>query len=166
MMLLTGKNPIYRIKKGFSFVELLIVAIILGVIAGLSVPKFSKTYSNLLLVDTSRNLAYLMRYAQARAIAERINYRLNFNQERNKYWLTKGFVSENQDDFERLQGTFGKIFNIPNNLVVICESKFINFYPDGKMDKTNIYLSNNNEKFYTISTEAQSGYVREFDYKR
>jgi len=65
-----------------------------------------------------------------------------------------------------LQGTFGKIFNIPDNLVVICESKFINFYPDGKMDKTNIYLSNNNEKFYTISTEAQSGYVREFDYKR
>ncbi|MFH1655809.1 MAG: prepilin-type N-terminal cleavage/methylation domain-containing protein [Candidatus Omnitrophota bacterium] len=176
MILLTGRKQIRRIKsnstptpksllRGFTFIELLLVVIILGAIVGLSVPRFSKTYSNLLLSDKSHNLTYLMRYAQARSIAERTNYSLNFDQARSRYWLMKR--SDSQDnEFVRLQGKFGRVFNINENLKLDCESEIIIFYPDGKMDKVNIYLSNSNNKFYTISTEAQSGYVREFDYKK
>lgn len=107
-----------------------------------------------------------MRYAQASSIAERANYRLNFASERNRYWLTKKSDSGKDNGFVKIQGRFGRIYDIHDNLKLDCNSDFVNFYPDGRIEKVNIYLSNKNERFYTISTEAQSGYVQEFDYKR
>jgi len=103
-----------------------------------------------------------MRYAQMRAIAERTNFRLNFNSEYNRYWLTK----ESDDEYIALSGKFGRVFDINENINLDCVFEIVNFHPDGRINKTNIYLSNKNNKFYTISTEAQSGYVREFDYKK
>lgn len=164
-MLRTGRKLISRIKKGFTFVELLIVVILLGVVAALSIPNFRNSYYNFLLSDTSHNITYFMRYAQARSISERLPHRLNFNLDRSKYWLTKRSDSL-EEQFERLKGKFGRVFAINDNLTLECESMEINFHPDGKIDKINIYLSNKSERFYTISTEAQSGYVQEFDYKR
>jgi hypothetical protein len=106
-----------------------------------------------------------MRYAQVRSISERVNYRLNFDTGYTKYWLSRCCNSQT-GKFERLKGRFGKVYNINENLQLEYNSEFINFYPNGKIDKVNIYLSNRRGKIYTVSTEAQSGYVREFDYKR
>jgi len=153
-----------KILAGFTFVELLIVVILLSVVSALSIPNFRNTYYNFLLSDTSHNLTYLMRYAQASAIAERANFRLNFDSEYNKYWLTKS--TEEEGDFVRISGKFGKAFDLSDNIAVKADSMTINFYPDGKIDRTSIYLSNVNDKFYTITTEGQSGYVQEYDYKK
>ena len=104
-----------------------------------------------------------MRYAQMRAIAESTIYRLNFDTDFKKYWLTNEI---DDDEFVRVEGKFGKTFFFPERLTISCEAGIINFYPDGKIDKTKIYLSDKNENFYTISTQTQSGYVHEFDYKK
>lgn len=149
---------------GFTFVELLIVVILLSVISALSIPNFRNTYYNFLLSDTSHNLTYLMRYAQASAIAERKNYRLNFDSEYSKYWLTKS--ADEEGDFVRISGKLGKAFDLNDSISVKAENANVNFYPDGKIDKTSIYLSNRNDKFYTITTQVQSGYVQEYDYKK
>lgn len=183
MMLLIGKRRDSRIDKisspleaysgnlkikslkGFTFIEILLVVVLLSIVAVLAAPNFSNTYYNFLLSDTSHNLTYLMRYAQARAIAERTIFRLNFDTENSKYWLTKETNPE-EEQFKNVEGKLGRIFKISEQLKLECDLDAINFYPDGRIDKTNIYLNNKNEKFFTISTEAQSGYVQEFDYKK
>jgi prepilin-type N-terminal cleavage/methylation domain-containing protein len=153
-----------KFLAGFTFVELLIVVILLSVVSALSVPNFRSTYYNFLLSDTSHNLTYLMRYAQASAIAERTNYRLNFDSEYSKYWLTKSAGEEG--DFARIAGKLGKVFDLNDSITVKTDNMTVNFSPDGKIDKTNIYLSNGNDKFFTITTQDQSGYVQEYDYKK
>ncbi len=105
-----------------------------------------------------------MRYAQASAIAERTNYRLNFDAEYSKYWLTKS--TDEEGDFVRIAGKLGRAFDLSDSITVKTDNTSVNFYPDGRIDKTNVYLSNRNDKFYTITTEAQAGYVQEFDYKK
>jgi len=104
-----------------------------------------------------------MRYAQASAIAERANYRLNFDTQYQKYWLTK---KSEKDSFARIQGKLGRVFDLNKSISIEAKATVINFYPDGKIDKASMYLSNKNEKFYTITTEAQAGYVQEYDYKK
>ena len=160
------KNTKKNFLTGFTFIELLLVVILLGALIGLSTPNLRNSYYNLLLSDTSHNLTYLMRYAQARAISERTDYRLNFGSEYDSYWLTRDPDSEDEGGFVRIQGKFGKIFNIHESLSLECESNIVSFFPDGRIERISIYLSNRKDKFYTISTEAQSGYVQEFDYKR
>lgn len=166
-----GFSPLEIIKRdcqnkslrGFTFVELLVVVILLSVVSALSIPNFRNTYYNFLLSDTSHNLTYLMRYAQASAIAERINYRLNFDAQYRKYWLTR---CREEEDFARISGKLGRVFEVGESIIINTDNTIINFHPDGKIDKTNIYLSNRNAKFYTITTEAQTGYVQELDYKK
>lgn len=158
-----GRNLIRRNNKAFTFVELLVVVILLSVVSALAIPNFRNTYYNFLLTETSHNLTYLMRYAQASAIAERVNYRLNFDTQYQKYWLTK---KSEKDSFARIQGKFGRVFDLNKSISIEAKVTVINFYPDGKIDKASMYLSNKNEKFYTITTEAQAGYVQEYDYKK
>jgi len=182
MMLRIGRSLILRNKKGFSpleiingdcknksltgftFIELLVVVILLGVVSALAVPNFRNTYYNFLFSEASHNLTYLMRYAQAGAVAERTNHRLNFDPEYRKYWLTK--ESQQEGDFVSLKGRFGKVFDIDQSITLESNGAIINFYPDGRIEKAKIYLTNKDNKFYTISTEDQAGYVQEFDYKK
>ncbi|HOX54029.1 MAG: prepilin-type N-terminal cleavage/methylation domain-containing protein [Candidatus Omnitrophica bacterium] len=158
-----GRSLIRRNNKAFTFVELLVVVILLSVVSALAIPNFRNTYYNFLLTETSHNLTYLMRYAQASAIAERANYRLNFDTQYQKYWLTK---KSEKDSFARIQGKLGRVFDLNKSISIEAKATVINFYPDGKIDKASMYLSNKNEKFYTITTEAQAGYVQEYDYKK
>ena len=55
----TGINE----KFGFTLVEILLVLLIIGIIAGLSIPNVSRTYTTFLLNRTTNDLSSLIRYA-------------------------------------------------------------------------------------------------------
>ncbi len=165
MMLPTGRRAgLLKNRNSFTLVELLLVVIILGVFVGLAVPSFRKTYFNLELSNTAGNVAFLMRYAQARALAERVNYRLNFDQENKSCWLEKKSVS-GEDVFERVSSGFARSIFFPAGIKVSPELKPIGFYPNGKIDSVKIYLENKNQAVFTISTKGQVGYVEVLDFK-
>lgn len=154
-------------KAGFTFIELMLVAILIGVIVGISTPIFRRTFGHLQLDNTSHNLAKIMRYAQQRAIVERQPYRLKFNSSKRAYWLevakaevdpllaSKGFVP--------IKGRFGKRYPIPRGTVVTFKEEdatAITFYPDGQVDKVTLYLSDQKANTYTLTMAGRIGYVK------
>lgn len=137
----------------------------MAVMAGLVVPNFGNTYQNIQLEKTTEDLAYLMSYAQARAITTNRQFRLEFDTDFSTYWLSHQKIDDEaqpSEEFERMAGRMGREFRVPNKITVEASEPFINFYPDGNIDKERIYLSNAQDT-HTISTQEQKGFVKVYD---
>lgn len=167
MMLLIGKNrQKLNNKSAFTLLELTIVIIIIGILSAFSIPIFRNSLTNLQLSNTARNLSCLMRYAQERSIVERINYQLNFDPQLSQFWLTKEQDPLTPSTYARLSGKMGRVTFLPQKVKVETEKYLVNFYPDGTIDKTIIYISDQKGHYFTITTQEQTGYVEFFDYKK
>ena len=166
----SGAN-IVKVKgcaNAFTMVEILLVLVILGIIAGLTIPNFSHTYKSLELKKSAEDLTFLMRYAQSRAVTKNLTMRLAFDSNFETYWLEQekkeGPPQASQKVFERFNGRLGRTFDIPRAMKVECEKQFFNFYPDGTIEKGKIYLYSG-EQCFTISTREQRAHVHLFNIK-
>lgn len=151
-------------NKGFTFIEIILVILILSVIVAITVPNFSRTYGTFQLKKTANDLAYIMQYAQSRAVTRNQLMRLEFNADFSKYWLTE--KKDNVDQFDRFRGRLGKIFDISQKTKVIADKKVVNFYPDGTIEKQYLYVCDDKQKCLTVSTKEQRGYVQVLDFKK
>lgn len=178
-----------RIKRlrSFTLIELLLVILLLSLIVGLAVPSFRSSYTNLTLSETSKNIAFLMRYAQGRAVAKNKKHLLKLDLENSQYQLLEENLSsdELQDStenlaaleqegeqsspagFTKVPGRLGGIFHLPSEIKLETDipEPTVLFYPDGKIDKVRIYVHDDRHRYFTISTKEQIGYVQAFDFK-
>jgi len=153
-------------KKGFTLLEIWLVIIILAVAVAMTIPSFTRSFGQLELRDTANHLAYLMRYAQSRAIYTQRPLRLLFEEAMTYYRLeeaekTSEEVAEDDEedvDYRPVSGRFGRIHRIPRDISVHTESPFIVFTPDGRIEKTQINLCQA-AQCLTVSTQNQSGQV-------
>ncbi len=158
MMLLIGRRRQAR-NKGFTFIELTLVAIIILILVGLSTPLFRKSFRSSLVNDTSQRLVQLMRYAQARAVAERELCRINFDFAKGTFWLSvqdQGVA----DGFKRIEAKWGKIIKVPKGISIKAKAPFITFYPDGNSDRTTIKISNSEGKTLAVTAKRHISYVQ------
>ena len=152
-------------KFGFTLIEIIIVTLILGIIAGLAIPQFQNTTRKFQLKTTVDDLAYIMRYAQSRAVIENKLIQLDFEPDFSKYWLTQENTDEKKssmETFERISGRLGRTFSIGESIKIKTERSVINFYPDGSMDQTRFYVCHQKQCF-TISTQEQRGKVKVYE---
>ena len=148
-------------KVGFTFIELMLVTAIIGILAGLSIPLFRRTFSDIQLTTSSQGIVSLARYARQRAIIERSHYRLNLDVDKNRYWLNRLKLSSKEDrEFEDVEGKFGKVYFLPREITIFSKSPHISFYPDDSSDKVNISLTNVNGKTNKLTTKGPRGSVK------
>ena len=147
-------------KKGFTFIELMLVVITVGIILGFSIPLFRRTLINLQLENLTQSIAKLMKYGQERAIVERARYRINFDFDEGKYWLTMESDSLSPTKFQKVGGRFGRIYEVPNGISIEGTENKLTFYPDGRADKLSIYLTNQSQTTYTLTTQKNIWGVR------
>ena len=155
-------------KIGFTLIEIILVLLLLAIVSGLTVPNFSKTYQRLELKKAANDIAYLMRYAQSRAIAKGHQIRFEFAEDFTGYELKEQSSDKKQADeeFKNISGRLGNHFQVPQILHVSSEDTVINFFPDGTIDKQRISVcSVKEEKCFTISTQEQRGRVLVFHEK-
>ena len=162
--------PSFRPAKAFSLIELLLVAVLLSVLAGLAVPQFSKTYATFQLKETAANIAYLLRYAQGRSVVKNKKHQFQFSPDYLQYWLEEEQSSgENPAGsevfFSLIPGRLGRISSVPEGVTITSDRFSIVFTPDGKIDKTKIEFQGKNGGVFTILTFAQTGYVQVLDFK-
>jgi len=156
-------------SRGFTLIEIILVVVIFSVVIVLAVPNLGSTYSSMLMKKQAEDIVYLMRYAQSRAIIKSVFVRLIFDADYTKYRLLQSRSEDEDVDIDDIvfvpfSGRFSRSHKIPNDINVESDSQEINFYPDGKIDKSNIGICRE-EKCYTVSTEKQRGHVlllREF----
>ena len=163
--------PPLRRKQAFSFVEVILVVIILGVACAISLPNLSRAYHDLLLENEAETLLVVIRYAQSRSIMKQKNCRLFFDEAFRRYWIFERQDEEDrmppessldpQEGFVRISNRWGKINKIDEKIEVNASKKFMEFFPDGQMEKMRVKMCLKTECLI-ISTGKERGRVRVF----
>lgn len=154
-------------RNGFTLIEILLVVIVLGVIAGLTLPNMRGAYNDVILKTSVNDLAFLMRYAQSRAVSKASEVRLEFNSDNDRYWLTERSEEEGLSVFNRITGRHAKDYNIPFNVIVQNSQPTVTFYPDGKIEKFDMNVCRQTDlktdKCFVLSSNQQRGAVHVFE---
>ena len=164
------KGCICNSLNGFTLIEILLVIVLLVTIGGLAIPNLNQTFSRVQLNQTANDMAYLMRYAQSRAVIQRLICQFVLDTENKRYWITQAQDSSQEDSdlngskpsFTKISGRLGRALTIPLAIDVQAENPTVQFYPDGRMDKNSFQLCLKNH-CARVSTKEQSGYVRVFE---
>lgn len=176
MILSIGLMKIFREKYGcplsrrpaFTLVEIILVVLLLSVIAGLSIPNFRNSLGKVKLQSSANHIAYVMRYAQSRAIIKNILVRFECDKTSGRYWLTeqeKEGTGQSDKPFVKLAHKMGKIFRLPDGVNIESDSSEILFYQDGRIEKQDIKLCGRVSCFL-ISTREQRGHVNVFEVEK
>jgi prepilin-type N-terminal cleavage/methylation domain-containing protein len=136
-------------KRAVTFIELLFVIVIIGILVGISLPNFKKTFNSLELNTFARELQTFMNYLNQRAIVERKIIYLNIDGEKKEYW------AQFKDAQERL-----KSYPIPEELKIEAAQMQIIFYPDGTIDQVNLKIINRDSQCVNLTTRGLYGGVK------
>lgn len=139
-------------KYAFSLIELLIVVCILSIVAGISLPLFSKTFDNILLKNSSQDIVYLMRLASYRAVCEGKDFRVYLDKNRNGYFLSQ----KEGRDYKLVSDRIGKFKAFSKKIKFDFDNEFIEFKPSGQTTAFKITLENNLGQSLSIINEGIS----------
>jgi len=145
-------------KSGYTLIELILLAIIILIIVGISTPQFRKTFSDLELKETSYSIAKLISFAQEKSILEATSYKLILNVDEARYYLVKP-DPKREGRYIRLKKRFGKTFLLPRGVSLKSDKKEVLFYPDGHSEKATITLRGKEKKLKLI-IKGNLGYVQ------
>lgn len=138
-----------KTHNAFTFIELCIVIIIIGILIGVALPSFRKSFNSLQLNNFSAELQNFMRYLRERAIVTGKVIYLNIDNEKK---LCTAQFKDTPSPF--------KTSRIPESLNVELEPKEIFFYPDGQIDKVTITLTNPENQRISLTTKGIFGGVK------
>ena len=99
MNLLASSFPknIFRTNAGFSLIEMMIVLVILGIMAGISAPAVGKILDNLKFRQQVDKYSAIMRYARLKAVAKGEMVTLKLMEEGDCVFQLSGPIEETRD---------------------------------------------------------------------
>ncbi|MBL7020510.1 MAG: GspH/FimT family pseudopilin [Nitrospinaceae bacterium] len=72
---------------GFTLLELVLVLLLMGLIAGLTLPFVASTLDRLKLQSEVRQIASALQFARSEAISKKTLFTFNIDIDKNQYWL-------------------------------------------------------------------------------
>ena len=137
-------------QSGFTLMELVVVVIILGVLAGAITPLFRASVTWVRGNRVTRDLVGTVRFATEMAIVEGVEYRLCIDTREHAYWLERlERFEQDKKVFEALTGPEGRRQILPETVrfdhVDAGQGpepgiKAISFYPGGSSDFATIRM--------------------------
>jgi prepilin-type N-terminal cleavage/methylation domain-containing protein len=142
-------------RRAFTLIELLMVLVILSVMAGIALPNFSNTFKKLELTRTADDISILIRWAQAKAISEQINYQFVFIENDRAYQILREDdpeLNKNNPTFRPASGRLGRKLHLPRS-VQVKDAKPVRIYSNGSLEKVRFYLENKTGRLMLSSME-------------
>lgn len=161
MILPIGSDPRHRRPQaGFTLLELLIVILILAVIVGVAVPRFSRAFSHLELQVFAADVAKLLIYANKRAVVSGETLRIHFDVNGRRYWLAEVQEASPEGKSERVPGKVGRISSVPRGVSLDPSAREVTFYPDGRADRFEMLIFDDSQDGYRLVTDIWTGRVK------
>ena len=155
-------------QQGFTFVELAVVLLILGVVAALAFPTI-RSLSGSDLKLSARHLVRTVYFLTDRAAATKRIYRLNYDLERHEYWATV----RSGEEFVPVDATVFTRTKLPETVrftdVIWKDQKrtegevYTDFYPVGRVDKTTLHLTDAESEGLTLVVNPMTGRIKVYD---
>ena len=86
-----------KLSSGFTLIELIVVVVIIGILAGVSAPKIVSSLNAGKLRSEANQILTTMRYAQGMAAMQRATYRIKFNLGSSKFDDEKKFAVQSYE---------------------------------------------------------------------
>lgn len=145
----TGSAP--RGERGFTLLEITLVIAILGIVLGVVVPRL-RDPGQAELKAQARRLVMTFRLVRSEAVLHGTPFRLNFDLDEGRYWITSAEGDEGLEDGLGTLGALarGAVLKEPVAFVDVAfpylgakvnrGQVYTMFYPDGSIDITVIRL--------------------------
>jgi len=153
-------------KKAYTFIELLFVVLIIGILIGVSVPQLKRAAQGFALDDAVKNLYYFSRYLRETAVSEGKVYCLNIDTTNGLFWgtfLDTETEPDKENRFISLPGRFEKKLKIPSGSQVVTEppdKTRVFFYPDGRIENIKIIISNDYVQTRSLTIKGATGEIK------
>jgi prepilin-type N-terminal cleavage/methylation domain-containing protein len=155
------KSPNKR-SAGFTMIELAIVAVLIGIMAAMAVPLFTRTIPRIKTHAEARSILNSIRIARSRAVAENAQFGVYIDITGRSYTLFKDIVDPSAMTFNNGDSIIAGP-NILDNAVVYSGTTFANgtvvMLPTGAASQSgNVGVnSDQNDAPFTISVLAATG---------
>jgi general secretion pathway protein H len=157
-------------KKGFTFLELAVVLLILGVVAALSFPVIHSLGSSDLKL-TALHLIRSVKFLSNRAAATKRIYRLNYDMNQHEYWAT---VRSGEGEFTPVGAAVLTRTTLPRAIRFVDADTlhqgkvtegeaYTDFYPVGRVDKTTLHLTDEDQNILTLVVNPITGRVKVYE---
>jgi prepilin-type N-terminal cleavage/methylation domain-containing protein len=146
--------------KAFTFIELLIVIIITGILAAVAIPRFERTYAGFELNNFVKDISYLTRYLQQASVSSAKVYRLDIVEKEPAQ--LKAFYKADSG-FLAIAGKFGKLYKsgrINISTVEPADKTSIFFYPDASIDSATIIFKNKYNQEVSLVIKGASSAIQ------
>jgi type II secretion system protein H len=144
----------------FTLIELVLVLAIIAVCASVVAPYLAGFTRGRVLPNTAAQFAATARWCRAQAIGEGVIYRLNFDADNGKWWVTKGEGKV----FKEVPDEMGKEYTLPEGLVIKTDLQpsedglYVTFDPAGRTVAATFRLESGDNWIEVICDTPLSSY--------
>jgi type II secretion system protein H len=141
----TLNSSIKEKDNGFTLLELVLVLLLMGLIAGLTLPFVASTLDRLKLQSEVRQIASTLQFARSEAISKKTLLTIKIDIDKNQYWLTmpkQDEISQSKPIDETV-----RILDYQSSDKTLTEGSFrILFYPRGNSSGGTLRFQSINDK--------------------
>lgn len=153
--------------SGFTLLELTLVLVIMATLFALVIPRL-RDPGTAALEAQSHHLVLTFRLLRSEAVLNGSSYRLNYDLDQQRYWVSPADPSVDLEQFSHDIGNLarGTRLELPISMVdvvlptlagkVVQGQIYTVFYPDGSVDPTVIHLANGRDA-YTLWLNPMNG---------
>ena len=160
----------FKCPRGFTFIELAVVLLILGIVLALAFPALHSLSSNDLKL-TARHMIRTVYFLANRAAVTKRTYRLHYDLDRHEYWAS---VRSESGEFVPVSATTVTRKSLPESVrfegvdtlrqgKITLGKAHTDFYPVGRIDKTVLHLIDKNERALTLVLNPLTGRVKVYE---
>lgn len=139
--------------KGFTFIELMLVAVIIAVLAATAVPRMRRAFARFELENFVKGIYDLSAYLQASAASRGQIYCLEIDPQK----LSLCPVYKEGDKFKSIPGRFSRPRQAPAGVVFFTEKKMLCFYPDSSVDEARLDFEDTYKDRLSLFFQGVSG---------
>jgi general secretion pathway protein H len=167
---LISRNSSYD-TRGFTLIELIVVIVLLGLMFGITVPKFREAVLSDSLNSTSLKLIGLVQDLRERAISSQVSYMLHFDIREKRIWAFDSTASEEDQEAAREMA-----FVLPDDVIIqdvwswgrgkLYNEAIIRFSRKGYVEESMIHLQSEDGRELSLeltpflgSIKIHEGYV-------